>query len=651
MNLIAPLYLAGLVALSLPWVLHRFNDARPEVKPFPSSRFLEPTAPPVSRRRKLRHRLLLALRVLALLALCALFAEPWISRPQALADARQLHVVAVDVSLSMRAGERFDRALDAARESLNAVPASDPVLLVSFARDVVQSSVEPASAMTAAAGLARLSPGYTAADYGRVMQRIDKLADESALPVRTILITDAQQSSLPERRNALFAPRLDSLQVIDVSEDESNGWLAADAMSENGATARVVVTVGSSDTVGGDRIVVVSHDARELARRDVRLEPGVSENIVFENITLPEVVAPRFRVEFAEGDDLVDDDGVEVDVRLDGTRLVALAAPSAPTQAAARVFVTTALEADGVARVDAGSLGTGQIPDDVPRLVAFAPFDEEGALPAVIERYVARGGGVLVVDGSAADPGAASPSIDGAAVGRIDESHALGLSDIDWRTTRFFGLGGYRPRPGDVILMATDDGRPILIERASDNGLLLLLNEHLDGVDSNLPFQPAFVDLMTRIVDWFDAGRAIPERVLAGDTVPLPVNVQVLDPEGRPLVSLADTSSPFDLVLDRPGRYTVASALGEQTLYVAIDRDESDLAGIDVDELAAWQARHQSGADFAGNDDDTQAERRTEVANAQRLALWPVLLPLLAILMLAETLSANRRLNVRRDGT
>jgi len=36
---------------------------------------------------------------------------------------------------------------------------------------------------------------------------------------------------------------------------------------------------------------------------------------------------------------------------------------------------------------------------------------------------------------------------------------------------------------------------------------------------------------------------------------------------------------------------------------------------------------------------------------AARLPLWPYLLPLLAVLLLVETLYANRRLDVRRDGT
>ncbi len=82
MSLLFPAYLLGLAALALPWILHRFSDQQPPIQLFPSKRFLEATTPPVSRKRTLRYRALLALRILSLLLLCLLFAQPWIKKNQ-----------------------------------------------------------------------------------------------------------------------------------------------------------------------------------------------------------------------------------------------------------------------------------------------------------------------------------------------------------------------------------------------------------------------------------------------------------------------------------------------------------------------------------------------------------------------------------------
>ena len=118
MSFVAPLFLAGLAALALPWLMHRFSHQDPEQEPFPSTRFLEAVPPPVSRRRQIRHKLLLAFRCLLLALLCLAFARPWLTGGDNTAGGRVLHLVVLDRSLSMQADARFDSALDEARELL-----------------------------------------------------------------------------------------------------------------------------------------------------------------------------------------------------------------------------------------------------------------------------------------------------------------------------------------------------------------------------------------------------------------------------------------------------------------------------------------------------------------------------------------------------
>ena len=83
-SLLAPLFLAGLLAVGLPWWLHRLSSDNPNKQRFSSLMFLEPGEPRRVLAKKVQYLLLLALRigVLALLALA--FAEPALRRsPQA----------------------------------------------------------------------------------------------------------------------------------------------------------------------------------------------------------------------------------------------------------------------------------------------------------------------------------------------------------------------------------------------------------------------------------------------------------------------------------------------------------------------------------------------------------------------------------------
>jgi hypothetical protein len=117
MSFLYPAFLIGGLAIAIPIVLHLLRrDVAPEV-PFTAVRLLRKSPVERSRRRRLRDLMLLAARVAALLLLAAAFARPY--SPRAEAAATGLRIVAVDVSFSMGAPGRFQRALELARQAVN----------------------------------------------------------------------------------------------------------------------------------------------------------------------------------------------------------------------------------------------------------------------------------------------------------------------------------------------------------------------------------------------------------------------------------------------------------------------------------------------------------------------------------------------------
>src|SRR5438552_19182931 len=104
MSLLAPIFLLGAFAISLPVLFHLIRRSTREKTPFSSLMFLLPSPPRLTRRSRLEHILLLLLRCLVLCLLAFGFARPFLKRTlnaEPSAGARRI-VVLVDSSASMR---------------------------------------------------------------------------------------------------------------------------------------------------------------------------------------------------------------------------------------------------------------------------------------------------------------------------------------------------------------------------------------------------------------------------------------------------------------------------------------------------------------------------------------------------------------------
>ena len=114
MTLLAPLFLAGLLAVGLPLWLHRFARDTRTKQPFSSLMLLEQSEIQRSREHTLKYWLLLALRILLLLLIVLAFTQPmlpWRTPPLEAQD-RNLQIIVLDTSLSMQQGDRWQQAVN-----------------------------------------------------------------------------------------------------------------------------------------------------------------------------------------------------------------------------------------------------------------------------------------------------------------------------------------------------------------------------------------------------------------------------------------------------------------------------------------------------------------------------------------------------------
>lgn len=655
MSLLFPAYLAGLLGLLLPWILHRFSDQNPPEQLFPSKRFLEATTPPVSRKRTLKYKTLLALRIVSLLLLCLLFAQPWINRGSVPAT-QQHHMIVLDQSLSMRATGRWSSAIDKAEELISELGEGSASLVV-FDRQVrvlASTSLENVSTEPSlAAALDNLEPGYAPGDYGLLMQRLNALAAEQELPVKVWLISDMQLSSLPAQLNALYAPNVKELELAPVGlEDQVNVHLAAEANSSDGATADLNVLLlasvsgANSESINKtiDRTVLVESNSREIERRSVSLVPGELFVASFDNLVLAAESAPDFSVSLVESDALPEDNVQRIPIiERQATGVVLLSTPGAGVGSAS-VFVTTALETDGLSQVESIRGNVSQVPPDTPHLVTGRDLSTPLGLDLL--QFVDTGSNALVFN-QAAYAEASSVEFDGTGIGTMDESHPLALGDIVWFGTRFYDLPEFNVLPDDRVLLQSESGQIVLIERPTNRGHLLILNDPLDGLASNLPLQPAFVALLQSVIRYFDASTSVPSQIVIGERLALPANVQLIDTNGDALLDIAQRAVSTTVELAEPGIYTVVSVRGEQKLRAVLDMQEANLSSLGEDAMTAWQARY---AENETSDDEIEHPLPNGI-DPKKHALWPWLLPLAALLLFAEGWFANQRLHVRRDGS
>jgi hypothetical protein len=316
-----PILIVGAALVGLPVLLHLIMKQEPKRLPFPAFRFLQQKLKTNQRKLRLRHFILLALRML----LIALFALA-LYQPTVLStgfinlsgDQPVAVVLVVDTSPSMgyADGEGKTRLEEAARragELLTALPSGSRVAVVesgdpsggwlpsdSDARSRLRELADrgkKANATGQPAGPARpLAPGIAAA-Y-RLLNTVDAESEGSGpLPRLVVVLTDraaaswdaAQTDDLKKLRDAVPDPK-PVHAVVDVgTEAPANVALLAATMTEGkaqtvpaGTPVGLTVTVG---VTGPDDLTVpvnASLDGGPPVRKEIAVPKGQTRTVGFE---------------------------------------------------------------------------------------------------------------------------------------------------------------------------------------------------------------------------------------------------------------------------------------------------------------------------------------------------------------------------------
>jgi Aerotolerance regulator N-terminal/von Willebrand factor type A domain len=673
MGFLAPVFLAGLVALSVPILVHLTHRPRSETVPFPSLMFLQRIPYRSSRRQTLRHWVLFALRCAAFILLALAFARPFfgtsIAATSALKGART-RIVLLDRSGSMAYGDRWRKGRDAARRALTELGPEDRAGLILFDA-AADSSGEPTvdrSRLLAILDSARVGFGRTR--YGAALRMAAETL-ESAPPLRpeVVLITDFQKTGW-ESRDEVRLPAGTTLTWVNVSEgDASNVAITGVELDRDyeAGRERVVVAarlVNKSARAVPDLDVALQVDGRTLRTQRTSLGPNTSATVTFDAFPLPSAVA-RATVRAAP-DRLPHDDAFHFVLAPGGElRVLVLEGPGAPARRS--LYLRRALDIGHRPRFRvevkrSPPLGLDDLGGAAVVVLNDVAFPARGAERRVRE-FVEKGGGLLVVLGeqSAAATGRGGTSLLPSALGAtadrssdrggtlayLDYAHPVfepfrGPRSGDFSSARFFRYRPLEAREG--VLARFDDGAVALAEKKLGRGRMLVWTSTLDTLWNDLPLQPVFLPFLHQLVKY--AGGHVQSRPwhTVGEVLDLSSEAEL---RGRDAAVIAPSGerqrlpvARRGLELEAPGFYEVRrldDSGWSRVAAVNFDPSESDLASLDPEELSGAVTQKGEG----------RAAPRAEPAltteeHERRQALWRYLLGATLLFLALETVFSNR---------
>jgi hypothetical protein len=495
------------------------------------------------------------------------------------------------------------------------------------------------------------------------------------------LISDLQQSATPLRFSDLEPPAGARPVFHDVGTGPSANTFIEN-VQRDGAT-QVAVNVRTSATTRLKLEAVLTIDGSEVARRPLLIGPAtvlprpregegspppdllaqaVQPEAALAHgrvlLPLPElgVSAHRMEVRLEPHDALPQDDRYFSMLEHADPRVLVVSRTRESDDA---VYAAAAIGSLSSPRLDTEQRAAQEIEGRNLQTYASIVVTDMTALSSTtgarIDEYVRAGGSALVMLG----PGMSeqrSGVLAGLSlrnvvtkptrVAHVDASHPALRNADGWQDVHFLRYLQVVPAEDDKVLIALQDGGPLLIERSLGAGRLLVLTTPLVREWNDFATHPLFVNFMAQATHWLTGAGAATASARVGAVVMTGLTAaqggQIFDPQGRRVLNLTETASADRLIPEQTGFYEIRTGAGARWLAVNSDIRESNLARMSEQSRQRWLRLQRPTATTVG----AAAE---SVAAPTRVTIGYWLLMLAMLLAAAQVLAANHFLSVRRE--
>jgi len=669
MGVLAPLYLAGLAALSLPVIFHLVRRTPRGRQDFSSLMFLLPSPPRLTRRSRLDQIVLLLLRLAALALLAFAFARPFFREAATLAlenlPARRVAIV-VDASASMRRGDVWQQALARVDKELSDLGPHDEVALFTFG-DTLRKEVGFESGTADAssshleivrAAARKLRPTWELSDLGgaltAVASELDAATDVNQLVAepQIVVISDFQKSAKLDALQAFEWPqRVRALVQRVVPKRTTNAFAQVLTGDEETSASELRVRVGNAADSKDDQFFVgwASDSAKATAADEtaVYVPPGQSRVV---KLPRPDDHLHADRIVLRGDDHDFDNTFFVVPPRKQQVRVLYVGGDAADDEHGPQFYLKLATSGDPLRQVDVQPLEkddaarlAGQQP---PQLVVVTRQVSPGFTDS-LKAYVERGGTLIVApldqEGAKAIPIilgdvelATKPAAgDYLLLGEIDFTHPLFVPFANPRYSDFTKIHFWKHRSLALheptvthVIAKFDNGEPALLERKLGEGRVVVFASGWHPEDSELALATKFVPLIGTLLDQACGATEALASVTIGQSVELPTNKSdsfavVRKPDGTESRPLAGAKSFAQT--DQPGIYAIGSGAEEQRFSVNIAASESNTAPLELEQLEQLGVKTGAALTRAQRLDRIRQQRDTELESRQKIWRWLVL--------------------------
>jgi hypothetical protein len=655
LSFLNPWFLFGLGAAILPILIHRITQKKAIVRKFSAVRLLLQSQRVTARPQRLKHLLLLALRILAVLAIVCMMARPILVRPGFAALLREgAKVFILDNSLSMGyredRGQRYEVAKRAAKEVLEGFGGQVSIIPTVAVQGAQGSQwIKPEEVLK---GLEAIPLSFGRGDTESAFTAAYQKLKDLKIPKQIIILSDMARSDW----EGLDLTRLGIISDADVtffrigsSRRDSNVCVKEVILAEGevvaGVPAHLEVTVlNSSDQAGNTLVQLILSDSK-VDQKSIDLKPGQDGKVLFDFlIEKPGWIDGEVRL---SGDRLVSDDVFyfPLKVREKVKALVVDGDPKTSLKASESFYLVSALSPGGL---DGSSFLTRVITENEMARMDLRSYDVLFLLNVAkpdlsrLASFLEREKPVFLFLGDRIVPEAYNKF--SLAPWQIRELNDLGENaakitqmDSSRQTLRsMVRLGDslksasfrryYRIEGTAKNLLTFKNQDPLLLEADPGKSKLFLFASSADLDWNDLPLTAAYLPLLQGLV----------KEAVGLTEASLPAGIKVGEPfkeDSPPL----QTKGPQG----GPGIYQFRLPIGELRRGVNTPHEESDLTKMAEDELKKKFGKVEVKiVEYReGGLKDLQGGRRE---------LWPPLLGFLLVALALEMIVANGMPRLKR---
>jgi uncharacterized membrane protein len=645
------------------------------------------------RRRKLRHLLLLALRITILLILVLAFSRPFFTSfnvDLGRVSSSKSAIILLDNSFSMRWGNRFDEGQQQAISVLNGLSNQDLVQIVSFSdsAQVLNPLQRPSESLKPL--VTNLKPSDRKTNYSQALKLAHQLLATTSNSVKEIhLISDFQESGWSQDQAELLLDSKTRLIPHTLAVPPSaNVWIQQIQIKEihknDGTTAMVSARVAGSGLQSPFHTTLeLEINGKKIQEKTFSLDTDQYSTVEFAPFSEPSGVSKGI-VRTHDSDSLPNDNSSCFCLNPDQKLKVLLLVANRNSTSHHYLFKALTASLDSPFEVDVQEIrSAGSDFSPYAAVLIHSPETMPPSLAVSLHDFITHGGGIVLDLGPHTPikelneqlgevlPGDLKLAESGNSLQKtwypreLSQDHPIFLSFQSVHRTYFLTtpIHGYvqvQPKPEARVLARLEGGSPLLVEGKTGKGRILLLTTSLSLAWNQFPLKSVFLPFCQQVIKYAADWEEIPHAYVVGDTIPLArLNAHLV----RALERIAGMAASFrqswnivtpsaekislsdsDLVrsqavtLDQAGFYQ--TRVHNFTQYVAanIDPAESDLRPMDPQRLLDSVKRILESPE-AHSFQDPEA---SSIVKEQGQQIWRYLAGCVTILLLLETLISNR---------